>query len=154
MKNSKRLNFIAFSIIAWVALIIMGHVTLSAHGVLSKEIETGKVRFSYDDDSPMPRGYIGVYDKDGKEIATGQTDDDGMFDFSEYENVDKITVTDTFGHHQTHVIAVAQQNQATSHEHSHDHGNHHWITIIVVAALLAVAAVFYLGKKKHGLPEK
>ena len=153
MKNNKRLSFIAFSIIAWVALIIMGHVTLSAHGVLSKEVETGKVRFSYDDDSPMSGGYISVYDKDGKEIATGQTDDDGMFDFSKYENVGKITVTDTFGHHRTHVIAAEHQDQTPSHRHSQ--GNqHHWITIIVVAALLAVAAVFYLGKKKHGLPEK
>ena len=153
MRNNKRLNFIAFSIIAWAALIVMGHVTLSAHGVLSKEIETGKVRFFYDDDSPMSRGYISVYDKDGKEIATGQTDNEGMFDFSEYENVDKITVTDTFGHHQTHVIEAVQQNQATSHEHSHSN-HHHWITIVVVAALLAVAAVFYLGKKKNELPEK
>ena len=153
MKNNKRLNFIAFSIIAWAALIIIGHVTLSAHGVISREIETGKVQFSYDDDSPMSRGYINVYDKDGKEIATGQTDDDGMFDFSEYENVGKITVTDTFGHHQTHIIAAAQQDQTISHEHSHGN-HHHWITIIVVAVLLAVAAVFYLGKKKHGLPEK
>ena len=147
MNNNKRLNFIAFSIIAWVALVIMGHATLSAHGVLSKEIETGKVRFSYDDDSPMSRGYISVYDKDGKEIATGQTDDDGTFDFSKYENVEKITVTDTFGHHQTHVIAAAQQDQTTDNEHAH--GNqHYWTTIIVVVALLAVAAVFYLGKKK------
>jgi len=153
MKNSKRLNFIAFSVIAWVVLIIMGHVTLTAHGVLSKEIETGKIRFSYDDDTPMSRGYISVYDKDGKEIATGQTDDEGIFDFSEYKNVNKITVTDTFGHHQTHVIAAAQQDQTTSHEHAH--GNqHHWITIIVVAALLAIAVVFYLGKKKHGLLKK
>ena len=149
MKNNKRFNFIVFSIMAWVTLIIMGHVTLPAHGVLSKEVETGKVRFSYDDDSPMASGFVNVYDKDGKEIATGQTDDDGMFDFSKYENVSKITVTDTYGHHQTHAIEAAQQDQTTDHAR-----NHHLVTIVVVAALLAIAAIFYLGKKKNGASEE
>lgn len=157
MKFHKISNSVIFSIAVFVSMMFVNSVCLYAHGILSKETETGKVRFSYDNGSPMASGFIDVYDKDGKEIAKGQTDAEGAFDYSMYENVGKISVSDTQGHHQTHVIGGAGQDHSSdhhghTHDHNHDHdhtgNNNFYLVIGVVAVLLMIAAVFYLGNKK------
>jgi ABC-type Zn2+ transport system, periplasmic component/surface adhesin len=143
-----------FSTTILIATIIMGNSSLYAHGVLSKEIEAGKIKFSYDDNSPLANGYIDVYDKDGKEIAKGQTNADGVFDFSKYENAGKISVSDVHGHHQTHVIGEQGHSHSGDHSHDHDHshdrhsGNKQPAIIVVVAILLTVAIVFYCARNK------
>ena len=141
-----------------IALAITNNDALYAHGVLSKETGQGKINFCYDDGSPVAKGYVNVYDKEGKEIATGQTDIEGNFDFSKYENVGKISVADVYGHHQTHVFAGQGQDHSTddhehAHDHHHSHSGHAHVIIGVVAILLVLAAVFYLGnKKKNNTP--
>lgn len=150
------LNRIVFPTVTLMAVLIMGHVPLSAHGVLSKDVESGKIKFSFDNGAPLANGYVSVHDKDGQEIAIGQTDVDGIFDFSKYENVGKVTVADTHGHHRTHVIGDSRHTHSDDRSHDHDHDHHSnrnpLVMIVVVAALLAVAALFYLGNKKKNSP--
>lgn len=138
-------------------LTVMSDAALYAHGVFSKEPESGKVRFFYDDDSPVAHGHISVYDKDGKEIATGQADAEGTFDYSKYENVGNVSVSDTHGHKRTHVIGepdhadISHDHSHGEHSQSHDHqhGGNTLTVICVVVALLVVAALFYFGKRKN-----
>lgn len=126
-----------------------------AHGVLSEEVETGKIRFSYDDGSPMAHGYVSVIDKEGREIAAGQADADGLFDYSKHENAAGVSVSDIHGHHRTHTIEADRNAHPASPAHDHDRhsGGNTPVVIAVVAVLLAIAAIFYLGNgKKNGPP--
>ena len=152
MKRNKMTKRIVFFAVSLAVSIIVSHSALYAHGILSKEMETGKIAFSYDNGRPLAKGFVKVYDKEGKEIATDKTDANGVFDYSNYENVGKISAADPLGHRQTHVIDGSGQDHTTDHqEHTHDH-HHPWentpVVIAVVVVLLAIAAVFYLRNRK------
>lgn len=121
---------------------------LPAHGVLSEESTPGKVRFFYDDHSPMSNAYVTVFDKTGEKIGTDQADEDGAFDYSRYETVGKISAADVHGHHCEHLITdVPSENAASS--------SNFPVLIATVVLLLAVAGVFHaLGKKRKKIQAK
>lgn len=132
----------------FVILAIMNNTTLYAHGVVSQQIGSGKVKFLYDDDTPLANGYVTVYGADGNEIATGQTDADGVFDYTMYENAAKVSISDVYGHHLTHEIGVSQNRSTEHHDHhSPGTGNSFFVTVTVVAVLAAVAVLFSRRRK-------
>ena len=116
-----------------------------AHGVLSDEPQPGIIRFSYDDGSPIPDGYISVLGADGSEIATGQSDDDGVFDYSQYENAHKITISDAYGHSASHLVTKTVQSEPVG---TPEKPTNYGQTVIVITILLVVAAGFYYWNKK------
>ena len=73
-------------------------ISAYAHEAIVKEIEPGKLRFFFDDDSPMSEAFITVYTKDGTEIATARADADGIFVYTDYEGAGKISGADASGH--------------------------------------------------------
>lgn len=135
-----------------VLLIVPG--TLQAHGLSSTEPEPGKVKFTFDDGHPVANGYVGVYDKDGREIATGQADAEGMYDFSSHEGAVKISIADVHGHHLEHVIGGGGRDHSANHDHEHAHGLDEKTTmvLIVAALLLAASGIFYLAGRKRQPP--
>ncbi len=164
MKKTQTSNRIVVCILTLTALLLIGNEMLYAHGLLSKETESGKIRFSHDDGTPVAGGFINVYDKEGNEMATGKTDADGVFDYSGHENAAKISIADAHGHHQAHVIGEASHDHSAEHcdhdhDHAHDNGHSHEpshsegsnvnVIIAVVVILLAVAALFSLRNKKN-----
>lgn len=152
MKKSEISRHRVGMILLSISLSIVWGTAVYGHGVLSKEMETGKIKFSFDDGKPLAQGHITVYDTDEKEIATGRTDIEGVFDYSAYENVGKISVTDTHGHHRTHTIGKEPHDHSTAHDrkHAHEHvsGGNTTTVIAVLAILIVVAIVFYLGNRK------
>ena len=127
--------------LALIIAIIMGNVSVQAHAVLSKEIGMGKVRFTFEDDYPLAEGRISVVNNNGKEIATGQADSDGVFDYSMYENVAKISITDSQGHHKAHIVESTQKSKENPDANP-------IVVVATVAVLVAVAAAFYFWNRK------
>lgn len=131
-------------------------VTVYAHAALATEVEPGIVRFHYDDDSPMAKAFITVYDTQNNEIETSQTDKDGLFDYSGYENVGTISAGDPGGHHVDFVVAAgipdaedtppADTNNSSNTSPSNTGGNT-WIVIVVVVAIAVVAGAAYMINK-------
>lgn len=137
-----------FVTLLFLAMTASFETTLLAHGVLSEENAPGKVRFFYDDRSPMSNAYVTVFDGEGREIATDQTDEDGVFDYSRHENVAKISAADVHGHHGEHLITGVPPK-------SSDSSSNLPVLIATVVLLLAMAGVFHaLGKKRKNIPTK
>ena len=141
LRINQRILLLLLSI--FIATLISGTAVL-AHGVFCESTEPGKVRFFYDDDAGMAFAFVTVYDQTDNEIAKGETDRDGMFDYSQHENAGKIVAADTYGHQCEHVLTAAPpENTAKPQKNSP------LLLGVVVVALLVIAAAFYaLGKKK------
>ena len=153
-RNPMSKEIVVFAVALAVSMILMSHSVLYAHGILSKESAPGKIAFTYDNGSPLTEGFVTVYDKEGKEITSAKTDSQGVFDYSKYENVAKISAADLHGHHQTHVIE-GEDHLADHHEHDHHHPGENTslslslsLMIVVTVIMLAIAAMFYLRNKK------
>ena len=141
LRINQRILLLLLSV--FIGTIISGTAAL-AHGVYCESTELGKVRFFYDDDAGMAFAFVTVYDQVGNEITKGETDRDGMFDYSQYENAAKIVAADTYGHQSEHVLAVTPPENATKPQQ-----NSPMLLGVIVVALLVIAAVFYAsGKKK------
>ena len=121
-----------------IPLILLQATTADAHGVRAESVPANKVRFSYDDGSPLTRSQVTVYDVTGKEIAKGTADTSGVFDYSAYKDVATIVVEDVFGHRGEYNVG----------EKASQHTNL-GVIVGVVVALLAVAAVFHFGNKRR-----
>lgn len=130
---------IFFSFFVFLMTVISGSAVL-AHGLFSEDNGTGQVRFYYDDDTPLAKGYVVVFDIDGNEIGKGATDSEGLFDYSRFENVGKISVDDVHGHHCDHEITETALKIRVSTKHSPTLAGS-------VLLLLAIAAIFYALKK-------
>ncbi len=134
---------IALIIATSVLLLTVNFSVLFAHGLVSST-ESGKLTLTYDDGKPVAEGFVTVYDKEGKEIASGKTDAKGVFDYSQYDKAAQIIAADSFGHQCVHTIG---QNHATQHHHVHEHehpGGQRTVVVLGVAlALCAFSALFY-----------
>ncbi|MDR1492958.1 MAG: hypothetical protein LBT05_09590 [Planctomycetaceae bacterium] len=97
MKKRFYLSKIA-TFFAATAVLILTSVSASAHGVYADRFENGKIRFYFDDNMPVTQGEIEVFESSGKLIAADCLDDNGTFDYSQYEKAAKITMTDMLGH--------------------------------------------------------
>jgi len=121
-----------------ILLILFTATIADAHGVRAESVSTNKVRFSYDDNSPLTRSRITVYDVTGKEIAKGTVDTNGVFDYSAYKAAATIVAEDVFGHRGEYNVG----------EKASPHTNL-GVIVGVVGALLVVAAAFHLRNKRR-----
>ena len=120
-------------------LILLAATAVDAHGVRTETIGADKIRFSYDDGSPLSRAYITVYDAGDQEIATATADNDGVFDISVYPDAAKISAADVFGHRGEYDIRQPAPPKQT-----------HWSAVVGVAVVLvAIAALFHWAGRQR-----
>lgn len=130
-----------FLMLLLLAVSTMFSATALAHGLISEEAGEKQVRVCYDDDSPVRHGFVTVYDASGREIAKGETDSEGLFDYSKFDNAEKISIADAHGHSHEHFPNAGSPKKPTATGHKTE-------LIIVVFFLLIAAAVLYNGRKK------
>ena len=107
-----------------------------AHGLSAESTGPNAVRFTYDDGSPLTRGYIAIYDAAGEELAKDSTDADGMFDYSAYKDVAKLVAEDVFGHRVEYVLDMPKPDNKGA------------IVVGVLIALLGAAAASHFATRK------
>ena len=120
-----------------ILLLLLTSTTTDAHSVIAESIPPNKVRFCYDDRSPMSNTVVTVYDIDGKEIASSTADADGVFDWSTYKGSVKIAAEDHYGHRGEYDI-----DRPTSGPHRGAVG-----AVWMIAAVI-VATVYYFRRQQ------
>ena len=162
MKNKQ------FYLVSLLGILALAVVTSSAeaHGIQTEVVSAQKVRFAYDDGTPLKEAAVTVKDSTGKEIGTGKTDETGHFDFSSFPGAKTIEATDLMGHHGTCSTDAKGTSVHADHSHGehshadHEHGAHSHkldgqqrfnrstLIIAVLIILAVIAAGFSFGRKK------
>lgn len=97
-------------LICGIAAVVLMATTALAHETMSEfwpnpGVNEGVVEFFFDTTDPMDNVEVTVFDINGEQIATGVTDERGMFDFTAFSNVGHLIARYDAEHIQIHVVA-------------------------------------------------
>lgn len=87
-----------FTSLLVLTILLLTSITVFAHGLFLTLEEPGVLKAEYDGGGFSPRMEVTVFDKDDKELAKGNVDDEGLFQFDEDLDVQYATVDDGMGH--------------------------------------------------------
>lgn len=88
-----------FKVIMLAFALMLCAVPAFAHNATVTELEGTVLEFGYSTGDIMSGARVYVYDADGEELATGQTNSKGLFDYGEYVgDVAEVTANDGEGH--------------------------------------------------------
>ncbi|MDR1384429.1 MAG: hypothetical protein LBJ67_11405 [Planctomycetaceae bacterium] len=132
-------------VFAVITVLILTNVSAATRGVYSKNHEKGKIRFYFDDNTPIQQGVIEIFDSSGTQIATGTTDNNGIFNDSQYKKATKITAADQHGHH-------GERKPIKLSHTSRDDTTEFYIVVLITLILIGITVGYslwnYRKKKK------
>lgn len=133
-----------FKVLLLAFALMLCAVPAFAHNATVTETEGTVLEFGYSTGDIMSGARVYVYDADGEEIATGQTNSKGLFDYGDYVGeAFEITANDGEGHLATFEVGADGSGDTDS-----GVGTSQIAGIAIVIVLVAVVGVVLKRKKK------